>query len=155
LKAGSPKLSYLEFVDNHIHLIVKTREGGATISRIMQYIKSRIAEVFNRLNSCTGSFWNERYKSEIIENSRYPIETFCRLIWYLSYHSVRRGEDIDPRKNPYSSIHGYLNKNYNSEIPLSRHEYFNFLGESFDEQVRSFKKYEEVIKNIQGAICLF
>lgn len=37
-----------EIVSNHIHLVIKTVEDEETISRIMQYIKARIAEKYNR-----------------------------------------------------------------------------------------------------------
>lgn len=37
-----------EIVSNHIHLVIKTVENEETISRIMQYIKARIAEKYNR-----------------------------------------------------------------------------------------------------------
>ena len=42
-------ISY-EIMDNHFHFIIQTVEGGATISRIMQYIKARFAERFNNLH---------------------------------------------------------------------------------------------------------
>jgi len=49
-----------EPVGNHIHIIIKTVENRETISRIMQYIKARIAERYNRSTGETGAFWNER-----------------------------------------------------------------------------------------------
>ena len=36
-----------EIVSNHIHLVIKTVENEETVSRIMQYIKARIAEKYN------------------------------------------------------------------------------------------------------------
>lgn len=49
-----------EPVGNHIHLIIKTLENEENISRIMQYIKARIAESYNSGTNETGPFWNER-----------------------------------------------------------------------------------------------
>ncbi|MFA5517941.1 MAG: transposase, partial [Spirochaetota bacterium] len=37
-----------ETVANHIHLIIRTLEDSETISLIMQYIKARMAEKYNR-----------------------------------------------------------------------------------------------------------
>lgn len=42
------ELIAVEPVANHIHLIIKTVENCETISSIMQYIKARIAEKYNR-----------------------------------------------------------------------------------------------------------
>lgn len=139
------KLSYLEFANTRIHVVIKTMEGGATISRIMQYIKARIAEIYNRINNCTGSFWNERYKSEIIEKSSSPVDAFLRLIWYLSYQPVINGEMKNPRENPFSSIHAYLNRIKTGKIPLTCHEYYYMLGNSFEERKSKFEKYEREV----------
>jgi putative transposase len=135
-------LSYIEFVDNHIHIIIKTINNEATISRIMQYIKARITEKYNKENGRTGTFWNERFKSEIIENSNNPQERFIRLIWYLSYHTVRKEPFSNPRDNPYSSINIYLGYSNQTKIPIHIHEYYSMLGNSDSERTANFKKYE-------------
>lgn len=67
----------IEFVENHFHIIIKTINGGETISRIMQYIKARITEKYNKLMNRTGTFWNERFKSKQNNNSQ-PF-TFLRI----------------------------------------------------------------------------
>jgi len=54
------ELSAYVIMENHFHMIIRTVENGATISRIMQYIKARFAEKFNRMNARIGPFWNER-----------------------------------------------------------------------------------------------
>jgi REP element-mobilizing transposase RayT len=61
-----------EIVANHIHLIIRICEDKETISHIMQYIKARIAEKYNRAMNKTGAFWNERFGSTVIEEADNP-----------------------------------------------------------------------------------
>ncbi|MBN1531212.1 MAG: transposase [Spirochaetes bacterium] len=56
-----------EIFSNGIHLVIKTNRGKESISRIMQYIKARIAQNYNRATGGTGAFWNERFASSVIE----------------------------------------------------------------------------------------
>lgn len=57
---------------NRIHLVIKTNRGKQTISRIMQYIKGRVAQRYNRATGETGAFWNERFSSRVIEQADVP-----------------------------------------------------------------------------------
>lgn len=136
-------LSYIEFVDNHVHVIIKTLHGGAAIPEIMQYIKAMITRIYNQKHNRIGTLWNERYKSQIIEDYNIPEERFLNLIIYLSYNPVRRGLFENPRENPYSSIHMYLDGINMKGIPLTLHEYFICLGSSGKERKQLFHAYEQ------------
>ena len=59
-------LQYI-IMDNHFHLLIKTTENGETISRIVQYIKARYAEWYNKKMNRTGPFWNGRFKCTVVE----------------------------------------------------------------------------------------
>jgi REP element-mobilizing transposase RayT len=136
-------LSYIEFVGNHIHIVIKTVSRGATISRIIQYIKARISEYYNQMLGRTGPFWNERFKSEIIEDYKNPQQNFLKLIWYLSYNPIRKGVFYNPRENIYSGIQTYLSSKRGVPIPIQKHEYFMSLGTSFFTRNAEFLKFEE------------
>lgn len=132
-----------EPVGNHIHLVIKTVENRETISSIMQYIKARIAEKYNRSTGETGSFWNERFGSTIIEKSENPDQYLLWLLWYIGYNPVRKGLSRDPRDNYIGFINCYLIKNYNTTIRITVHEYFLDLGNTFEECVNKFLLYED------------
>jgi REP element-mobilizing transposase RayT len=138
-------LSYIEFVEDHVHIVIKTLSGEANISRIMQYIKARITERCNLALGRIGPLWNERFKSEIIEDYENPAEKFVKLIWYLAYNPVRRGLYADPRKNKYSGIHKYLGSENEKRrmLPINLHEYFINLGLTANTRIMSFLKYEK------------
>lgn len=135
-----------EPVGNHIHLIIRTLEHKETISSIMQYIKARIAEKYNKAREETGAFWNERYGSTIIEHSDNPTNYLLWLLWYIAYNPVRKKLSTDPRKNDIGFINCYLEKNYTCPVKINLHKYFINLAESFEECVNKFLFYEEAYR---------
>ncbi|HPD06119.1 MAG TPA: transposase, partial [Spirochaetota bacterium] len=40
-------------MDNHIHIVIHTTSTGAPIARIVQYIKARFAEMYNKITGRT------------------------------------------------------------------------------------------------------
>jgi putative transposase len=136
------ELVFLEFVQNHFHLIIRTVDDGETVSRIMQYIKSRIAEKYNDEIDRTGPFWNERFRSDIIEEYENPRRALLYLIWKISYNLVRKGVIRNPRESEYGTIRVYLEKNYVPMVKITLHRFFLDLGQSFEECVRAFLAFE-------------
>lgn len=133
-----------EIVSNHIHLVIKTVEDEETISRIMQYIKARIGEKYNRSRGDSGPFWNERFGSTIIEESDNPEQYLLWLLWYIGYNPVRKGLSCNPRKTDIGFINIYLEKGYKAPVDIKLHEYFYKLGNSYKECVQKFLEYEEL-----------
>ena len=101
-----------EPVGNHIHILIRTLLDEEDISRIMQYIKARIAEMYNRATKNTGAFWNERFGSEVIEESDNPQQYLLWLLWYIGYNPVLKGLSKNPRENWIGFINNYLIKDY-------------------------------------------
>ena len=132
-----------EPVANHIHLVIKTREKKQTISSIMQYIKARIAEKYNRSLNETGPFWNERFGSTIIEEAVNPENYLLWLLWYIGYNPVRKNLSRDPRKNDIGFINCYLDLNYKTPIKITLHEFFFSPGCTYKECINRFLWYEE------------
>ena len=132
-----------EIVANHMHLVIKTTEDKETVSRIMQYIKARIAEKYNKTMNTTGPFWNERFDSKVIEEQEDPKQYLLWLLWYLGYNPVRKGLCRDPRKSDIGFINAYLVKDYEMPIKITLHKFFFELGDTFEECVKVFLTWEE------------
>jgi len=128
---------------NYFYLIIKTHEGEANISRIMQYVKARFAENYNKLTGRKGPFWNERFKDQIIEHSDDPEYLFNYMKWHMGYNSAYDGYFKDPREYRFCSINAYLNDNYKSKVKITLHEFFLNLGKTFHERVEKFLLFEE------------
>jgi REP element-mobilizing transposase RayT len=132
-----------EIVANHIHLIIKTNEDRETISRITQRIKARITEKYNRAMGRTGSFWNERFGSSVIEEAEKPEKYLLWLLWYIGYNPVRKGLSRNPRMNDIGFINCYLDASHVLPIRITRHHFFLTLGDTFEDRVKKFLYYEE------------
>lgn len=141
------ELIFYEIMDNHFHFIIKTTDNGESISRIMQYIKARFAESYNRLNNRTGPFWNERFKDVIVEEQDNPLNYFLWLLWYLAYNPVRKDIVNDPREYKYGSINSYLDAKHSAHIKITIHGYFINLGNSSDDRIRYFLYFENLYKD--------
>lgn len=131
-----------EIVANHIHLVIKTNLDKQTISRIMQYIKARIAEKYNRAMKTTGAFWNERFGSSVIEEADNPEGYLLWLLWYIGYNPVHKKLSRDPRKNDIGFINCYLDQNHEAPVKITLHYFFMRLAETFEERVKKFLFYE-------------
>jgi len=135
-----------EVVSNHIHLIIKTLADKETISSIMQYIKARIAEKYNRSMTTTGPFWNERFNSKIIEESDSPEQYLFWLLWYIGFNPVRKGQSHDPRNNDIGFINCYLSENHEAPVKITIHPFFYKLGSAFSDCVKKFLIYEDAYR---------
>jgi len=140
------ELNFYEIMNNHFHLIIRTVKGGASISRIMQYIKSRFTQRFNKLTGRIGPFWNERFRDIIVEMQDDPFNYLLWLLWYLAFNPIRKNLASDPRDYRYGSINYYLGKNKDQKIRITHHDFFLFLGKSFKERITRFLFYEEAYR---------
>ncbi len=139
-------LIFYEIMDDHFHFVIKTVDNGATISRIMQYIKSRFAEKFNYEVNRIGPFWNERFKDIIIDFFTNPINFLLWILWYLAFNPVRKDIKRNPRDYKYGCINCYLDENYESPVKITHHDFFNNLADTFKERVSKFLFFEDAYR---------
>ena len=138
------ELNGTELAANHMHLVIRTLENEETISRIMQYIKARIAEKYNKVINRRGAFWIGRFGSQIVEMSNNPVLYLLWLLWYVAYNPVRKKLCSDPRESDIRFINCYLKEDYQAPIKITLHAFFYTLGNTFDECVKKFLQYEEL-----------
>jgi putative transposase len=83
---------------NHVHLLVTSPETGA-ISALMQAVGRRYVRYMNATYRRTGTLWEGRFKSSLVESERYVL-TCMR---YIELNPVRAGLVADPGAYPWSS----------------------------------------------------
>lgn len=130
-----------QIMDNHIHLLIRTVPGGASISRIVQYIKSRFAHRYNKLHQRTGPVWNERFKDSIVEFADNPRMYLLNLIWYFANNPVRAGKVKSPLDSYFGGSKAYFDKNYRPQVKITYHKYFLELGTTIDECIEILHAY--------------
>ena len=140
------QLIQIEFIDNHLHFTIRTIEGGENISRIMQYIKARIAERYNRKTGRTGPFWNERFKCKIIEFADNPITYFINLVLYIGYNSVKKGIINTPSDSKYNTFRIMVEEDYVPPVKITLHPYFLSLGNNHTERIKKFRSFEKAYR---------
>jgi putative transposase len=133
-------ISYV-LMSNHFHFMIRTIDGGAPISSIMQLIKSQYAMRYNKIVGRCGPFWNERYGDTIIEEQEDPEDAFNSINSYIINNPVRAGYVSDSRDYKYTSIHFYLDENFSPPVRLTFHQYYMKLGTSFRERAERFLEY--------------
>jgi putative transposase len=121
---------------NHIHFLV-TPEDSDSISRAMSVIGSRYAYYFNKAYKRTGTIWEGRHKSSLIQSDRYFL-TCCR---YIELNPVVAGMVNKPEEYKWSS---YLANAWGRKSNLVSHDEYLKLG--VDTQARSYT-YRELFKH--------
>lgn len=88
-------------MSNHIHLLA-TPETVDGLPQMMQAVGRRYVRHFNAAQSRTGTLWEGRYRSTVIETDRYLLA--CMV--YIDLNPVRAGLVSAARDFPWSS-HGH------------------------------------------------
>jgi putative transposase len=84
---------------NHTHLLITPRASRA-IPRLMHTFGRNYATYFNRRHARTGTLWEGRYKSCLVDSERYALA--CHR--YIELNPVRAGLVQSPAEYPWSSF---------------------------------------------------
>lgn len=98
---------------NHFHLVIKVR--NEPIGEIVKRICARYARWFNIKYQRVGHLFQDRFKSEPIENEG----SFLRVLRYVHLNPVKAGMVHHPGEYPYSSYNSYMNANRNTFVDTS------------------------------------
>jgi putative transposase len=84
---------------NHVHLLMTPDAKGA-LSRCMQALGRRYVTYFNKTYHRTGTLWEGRYKSALVDNQTYLLTCYR----YIELNPVRAAMVADPQDYPWSSF---------------------------------------------------
>ena len=73
-------------MDNHVHFIIHPGKGSS-LSKIMQWILSVFAKLWNKIHNLSGHVWGERFFSRIIAG----IMDMIRMYWFIDENPVKAG----------------------------------------------------------------
>ena len=85
-------------MSNHVHLLCTPQQNGA-ISQMMQSLGRKYVRYFNFQYQRTGTLWDGRYKSCLVQAERYLLEVYR----YIELNPVRAGMVNDPGSYSWSS----------------------------------------------------
>jgi putative transposase len=122
---------------NHVHLLLK--EGSESVSLIMKRVGVSYALYYNWKYGTTGHLFQDRFKSENVENRIY-LQTVTR---YIHQNPVKAGIASAPHEWKWSSCLGYYGKTIYPQNLLDPH----FLLTMFSPQIpiaqTKFKEFNE------------
>ena len=117
---------------NHVHLLCTPQKDGA-VSLMMQSIGRRYVQYFNYQYRRSGTLWEGRYKSCLVQAERYLIEVYR----YIELNPVRANMVQDPSDYAWSSYQiNALGKL--SDICTPHSEYLR-LGQTPNERIKNYR----------------
>jgi putative transposase len=119
-KRGCEVHAYV-LMGNHVHLLVTPYEPGA-ISATMQDLGRRFVRVMNAVHGRTGTLWEARFRSSIIDTENY----FLACQRYIELNPVRAGLVSQPAEYRWSS-HLYYAAGQRNRL-ISEHSVYQRLG---------------------------
>ncbi len=117
---------------NHVHLLLTPAENGSA-ARLMQSLGRRYVQYINRFYRRTGSLWEGRYKSSLVQ-----VETYLLACYrYIELNPVRAGMVADPGQYRWSS---YRANGLGQPDPrLTPHALYLAQGRGADERTHAYR----------------
>ena len=119
---------------NHIHLLVTPPDDVAG-SDMMYEVGRRYVPYFNRRHGRTGTLWEGRFRSCLVESREYVLNCYR----YIERNPVRAGMVQDASAFPWSSHAG--NTGCREDPLLLEHAEFTALAENSLERRRAYREF--------------
>jgi len=121
------------FMTNHVHLLVTPHKNFA-VSKMMQYLGGRYVPYFNYTYQRSGTLWEGRFKSSLIDNYDYLLKCYR----YIELNPVRAYMVDHPDEYRWSS---YSINALGSESELcTPHEVYLHLVKNKEERCRYYRE---------------
>ena len=118
---------------NHVHLLVTPHAAGAS-SRMMQAIGRRYVGNFNARYQRTGTLWEGRFKSALVDSERYVLACYR----YIELNPVRAGMVMSANDYRWSS---YCRNTHGLDDPrISPHPAYIALGLTEGERLQAYQR---------------
>lgn len=120
LRYGCSLHAYV-LMSNHVHLLLTPGEQGA-VSRLMQTFGRNYACLFNSRHCRTGTLWEGRYKSCLVDSEHYVLTCYR----YIELNPVRAWMTDNPWEYPWSSCR--VNSSSGTDRLITPHPAYLALG---------------------------
>lgn len=120
---------------NHVHLLLAPRESPSALAAFMKALAGRATRYRNRLEGRSGTLWESRYKSSLVQADSYLLAC-CR---YIELNPVRARMVATPQAYAWSSAKERLG--LKSTGLLDWNPSYLSLGRNQDERRLEYAKY--------------
>lgn len=137
-------------MSNHVHLLITPAECGA-VSRMMQTFGRNYVHLFNGRHRRTGTLWEGRFKSCLVESDQYVLSCFR----YIELNPVRAWMVDSPSSYIWSSHLG--NIGHRVDELLTPHPSWLSLGSDLPSRVAGYRRlFDEAMSDeILSAIRIY
>jgi len=115
---------------NHVHLLLTPTAHGSP-AKLMQSLGRRYVQYINRFYRRTGSLWEGRYKSSLVQAETYLLACYR----YIELNPVRADMVADPGQYRWSSYRG--NRLGLPDARLTPHPLYLAQGNGADERAQA------------------
>ncbi len=139
------------FMRNHVHLLLTPNDSSGP-SRFMQRVGTRYVRYVNIVYGRTGTLWEGRYKSALVDSERYLLA----CMRYIELNPVRAGVVSDPAFARWSSFR--CNALGEPDALVSPHPIFQQMGASQSERREGYTALcrsalePEMLRDIRRAV---
>jgi putative transposase len=92
-------------MSNHLHLLLTPQKDQA-LPKMMQSVGRSYVQVFNKVHGRTGTLWEGRYRSTLIQSDRYLLACMA----YIDLNPVRAHMVVQPEDYRWSSYAHYTGR---------------------------------------------
>jgi REP-associated tyrosine transposase len=132
LKKERCALHAYALMTNHVHLLITPKKAEA-VPRLIIALGRRYVQYINTTYRRTGTLWDSRYKSSVIEADTYLLT--CQR--YIELNPVRAGMVDDPAHYRWTSYrHNALGQ---ANLYLTPHPQYLALGKDEQERLRAYR----------------
>lgn len=129
---------------NHIHFLA-TPSSNTALSNTLKVVGSRYAQYFNKKYKRSGTLWEGRHRSSLVQSERY----FLICMAYIELNPVRAKMVKLPEEYHWSSYHV---SGLGGQAWLTPHEEYLGLGVSSDERCRAYREIIALQRNHSDAV---
>ncbi|MEO4048092.1 transposase [Pseudomonas sp. CAU 1711] len=123
---------------NHVHLLLAPGDSVAGLGQLMKALAARATRYRNRLEGRSGTLWESRYKSSVVQTDSYLLA--CSR--YIELNPVRARMTAEAGDYPWSSYRERTGKDAGSDW-LDTDPCFLALG---CDQLKRRERYEQFVK---------
>lgn len=120
---------------NHVHLLV-CPDSAAELGQFMKGLAARATRYRNRLEGRSGTLWEGRYKSSLVDSEAYLLAC-CR---YIELNPVRARMVARVEDYPWSSFQHRMQQNHCNTL-LDEHPCYRELADNPLERQEHYKQY--------------
>jgi REP element-mobilizing transposase RayT len=122
-------------MDNHVHIALNSEESD--ISGIMKGIGVRYAFFYNTRHQRVGHVFQDRFKSEPVENDRYLLA----LVRYIHNNPVKAGIVSGPEEYYWSSYSAYLQQEPINAETVDTSFVLGMIGHERESAIKEFERF--------------